>query len=92
MKGEVIVETNDDFATVVGDHIRALRQQRGWTQADLATAAGLSTNYVARLERGELGASLFVASRIAEALDTTLDRLASSRPAQQRTTTRRRTA
>ena len=37
--------------------------------SELADASGLSSNYVARLERGELGASLFVAMRIAEALE-----------------------
>lgn len=70
------VETEPgDFATVVGERIRTARQHRGWTQVELAEASGLSGNYIARLERGELGASLFVASRIAEALGTTIDKL-----------------
>jgi len=64
-----------DFAASVGERIREARQQKGWTQVELAEAAELSSNYVARLERGELGASLFVASRIAEALDLSLDKL-----------------
>ncbi len=77
-----------DFASHVGERIRLARQQKGWTQVQLATAAGLSSNYVARLERGELGASLFVASRLAEALGMTLDGLAQASTA--RTTTKRR--
>ncbi len=56
------------FNTVVGEGIRRARQEHGWTQAFLAERAGLSPNYIARLERGELGPSLFVASRICEAL------------------------
>ena len=56
------------FNASVGEAIRRARQEHGWTQAVLADAAGLSPNYIARLERGELGPSLFVASRICEAL------------------------
>ena len=80
-----------DFASTVGERIRVARQTKGWTQVELAEAAGLSSNYVARLERGELGASFFVATRIAEALGITLDVLATAQPAAPaRTTTKRR--
>jgi len=80
-----------DFASNVGERIRVARQQKGWTQVELAEAAGLSSNYVARLERGELGASLFVAMKIAEALGVTLDVLVQAQPpAPARTTTKRR--
>ena len=65
----------EDFAAVVGERIRTARQERGWTQVELAKVSGLSGNYIARLERGELGASLFVASRIADALETTINEL-----------------
>lgn len=63
------------FNTIVGEAIRRARQEHGWTQAFLAEQAGLSPNYVARLERGELGPSLFVASRICEALTIEIDSL-----------------
>ncbi len=63
------------FNTIVGEAIRRARQEHGWTQAFLAEQAGLSPNYIARLERGELGPSLFVASRICEALQIDLDQL-----------------
>lgn len=53
---------------MVGEAIRRSRQEHGWTQAFLAEQAGLSPNYIARLERGELGPSLFVANRICGAL------------------------
>jgi transcriptional regulator with XRE-family HTH domain len=56
------------FASGVGEAVRNARQAQGWTQAELAERAGLSANYVARLERGELGASLFVAHRLCDAL------------------------
>jgi transcriptional regulator with XRE-family HTH domain len=78
----------DAFTQAVGESIRRARQERGWTQVELAEKAGLSGNYVARLERGEVGPSLFVAQRLCEALDTDLDSLTSPKPA--RATTKRR--
>ena len=83
-------DDSNDFASGVGERIRVARQHKGWTQVELAEAAGLSSNYVARLERGELGASLFVAMRIAEALGITLDGLATAHPTPAKTTTKRR--
>jgi transcriptional regulator with XRE-family HTH domain len=69
------------FNTVVGEGIRRSRQEHGWTQAFLADQAGLSPNYIARLERGELGPSLFVANRICEALGIDLESLVGPPPA-----------
>jgi transcriptional regulator with XRE-family HTH domain len=80
------------FNTIVGEAIRRARQEHGWTQAFLAEQAGLSPNYIARLERGELGPSLFVATRITEALSMSLDDLVGpSGFAARRTGTKRRT-
>ena len=62
--------TSEEFAARFGEGIRAARQSRAWTQVQLAEAAGLSSNYVARLERGELSASLFVAHQLSSALDS----------------------
>ncbi len=72
---EAIQDEHQAFNTVVGDGIRRARQEHGWTQAFLADQAGLSPNYIARLERGELGPSLFVANRICGALGISLDEL-----------------
>ena len=70
------VEAQDEhrsFNVIVGEAIRRSRQEHGWTQAFLAEQAGLSPNYIARLERGELGPSLFVANRICMALEIELE-------------------
>ena len=56
----------------------------------LAEAAGLSPNYVARLERGELGPSLFVANQICEALDIDVEALLSPSGGHVRRTGRRK--
>ena len=78
----------EEFALLVGERIRFARQERGWTQVELAEAAGLSSNYVARLERGELGPSLFVACKLAEAFGLNVDALVG--PAEQQSGKRRR--
>jgi transcriptional regulator with XRE-family HTH domain len=74
------------FAATVGEAVRRRRQSLGWTQVQLAEASGLSPNYVARMERGELGPSLFVAHQLARTLGITVDDLLQT---PQRTTRRR---
>ncbi len=69
------------FNVTVGEAIRRARQEHGWTQAFLAEQSGLSPNYIARLERGELGPSLFVANRICAALSIDLEELVTPNPA-----------
>jgi transcriptional regulator with XRE-family HTH domain len=77
------------FAVGVGERVRHLRQGRGWTQVQLAEAASLSPNFIARLERGELGASFFVASQLAAALEVDVNQLLASTAPTARTTRRR---
>ena len=75
---------------MVGEAVRRARQARGWTQAQLALEAGFSPNYIARLERGELGPSLFVANQLCGALGIDVDALTT--PTAATRTTRRRIA
>ncbi len=42
---------------MTGKEIRVLRQQLGWTQVALADAVGVTSNTVARWERGEMAIS-----------------------------------
>jgi transcriptional regulator with XRE-family HTH domain len=78
------------FAAGVGEAVRRARQAMGWTQLQLAENAGFSSNYIARLERGELGPSLFVAHQLCGALGIEVEALLhSASPAK---TTRRRIA
>jgi transcriptional regulator with XRE-family HTH domain len=63
------------FAAGVGEAVRRARQSLGWTQAQLAEFAGFSPNYIARLERGELGPSLFVANQLCSTLGIEVDAL-----------------
>jgi ribosome-binding protein aMBF1 (putative translation factor) len=77
------------FAASVGEGVRRARQARGWTQVQLAEAAGLSPNYVARLERGELGPSFFVANQLCESLGIDVNELLHPVVPPARTTRRR---
>ncbi len=86
MKTNPIEADPESFALLVGERLRNARQSRGWTQVELAEAATLSSNYVARLERGELGPSLFVACKLAEALGVTVDALVANESPRRRKT------
>ncbi len=48
--------------------LRALREQRGFSQADLAVKSGVSREYIARLETGHHDPSLSTLVKLAEAL------------------------
>jgi DNA-binding XRE family transcriptional regulator len=65
-------------ATTLGQTIRAAREARGLTQADLAARAGVAQAYLCYLEQDQREPSLSIAARIARALDIPLDELAST--------------
>lgn len=60
----------------LADRLRALRRARGWTQANLAAASGLTRSHISRLEGGDIQLpSRERLLRLAQALDTTPDDL-----------------
>ncbi len=63
---------------VLGEVIRIGRKKRGWSQAALATSAGVSRPTVARIESGQ-DVSATSLSKIAAALDLHLRLLDASR-------------
>lgn len=58
----------DDLRRAFGAAVRTLRQERGWTQEDLADAAHLQPTYVSDLERGRRSPGMAIQQRIAWAL------------------------
>jgi ribosome-binding protein aMBF1 (putative translation factor) len=60
------------LAFELGAAVRALREQRGWSQAELARAAGMTQPAVARFEAGGTVPTLPVLERLANALDADL--------------------
>lgn len=72
----------DDKSTLatVGPRLRALRQQRNATLADLAAATGVSVSTLSRLEAGERRPTLELLLPLAKAHGVTLDELVDAPP------------
>ena len=68
------------LAFELGAAVRELRLARGWSQADLASVAGMTQSAVARFEAGGTVPTLPVLGRIARALDADLTVRVEARP------------
>ncbi|MBL7255782.1 helix-turn-helix domain-containing protein [Paractinoplanes lichenicola] len=60
------------LAFELGRSVRELRERRGWSQTQLAKAAGMTQSAVARFEAGGTVPTLTVLERLALALDVSL--------------------
>ena len=63
------------IAKIIGERIRAYRNQKGWSQEYLAEKADVHHTYIGQLERGEKNATIESISKIAGALGVSLSRL-----------------
>lgn len=61
--------------------IRALRDQRGWSQEDLAERASVVTNTISRIERGSVTPDTVTLEKIARAFDLSVVELLQEVPA-----------
>ena len=59
----------------IGMRIKALREQREWSQEELAARAGISRGYLARLETGRHEPTITMLGKIAKALRVKLTKL-----------------
>ena len=64
-----------DIKKVIGDRIRNLRNERGWSQEELAHRSDISPSHIGRLERGERGATIHSLERVTNALGVTIEEL-----------------
>jgi len=62
----------NDINDEVGFNIRRIREERGLSQEELATLAGLHRAYVGQIERGEKNIGLKNLEKIAKALDVNI--------------------
>lgn len=62
-----------DISNYVGPAVRALREQAGFSQEELADRAQLDRTYVSGIERSRRNPSVKSLQRVAAALDTSLD-------------------
>jgi transcriptional regulator with XRE-family HTH domain len=58
-----------DLKETLAINVRRLRQERGWTQEDLADRVGLSARYVGQIERAQASMTITVLGRIANAFE-----------------------
>jgi len=64
-----------EITKIVGDRIRVLRTEKGFSQEELAHRAGVSTSHIGKLERGQKNPSLSSIEKITKALEITLEDL-----------------
>jgi ribosome-binding protein aMBF1 (putative translation factor) len=60
------------LAFELGRTVRELRERRGWSQAQLSQAAGLTQSAIARFEAGGTMPTLLMLVRLARSLDASL--------------------
>jgi transcriptional regulator with XRE-family HTH domain len=58
----------DAVATVFGKRVRKLRKARGWTQEELAKAAGMDAKHIGVIERGAKTSSFDAVGKLSRAL------------------------
>ena len=63
--------TSDGTTKKVAKKLKSLRLYRDLTQAEIADKAKMSTNYYAKIERGEVRPSVDIYERLAKALKVT---------------------
>lgn len=63
--------TSDTTTKKVAKKLKSLRLERNLTQVDLANKADISSNYYAKIERGEIRPSVDMYERIAKVLKVT---------------------
>ena len=60
---------DSEIQKIFARNLKRARGQRGWSQEELALAAGIDRTYVSGCERGVRNPSIIVLERIATALD-----------------------
>lgn len=60
------------LAFELGEQVRDMREERGWSQRDLAQLTGMTQPGIARFEAGGTTPTLPILERIAQAFDSTL--------------------
>lgn len=58
----------DELCKTIGQNIRGLREEKGWTQEELSAKADVHISYIGQIERGLRHPSLNVLFKIANAL------------------------
>ena len=65
----------NDMGTRFGAAVRRLREEKGWSQEELAGEAELNRSYMGEIERATAMPSLATAAKLARALQVSLSHL-----------------
>jgi transcriptional regulator with XRE-family HTH domain len=57
-----------DIRKRLGDNVKRLRQDKGWSQEDYADRAGIHRTYVSDIERGARNPTITVVEKLAKPL------------------------
>lgn len=60
---------SEELQKLFGLNVRRVREERGWTQEELARRAGINRSYLGGVERGKRRVAMENIARIAQALD-----------------------
>lgn len=63
------MKPDNKFIRDIGKRIRQKREERGWSQEQLAIEADIDNSHLGKLERGEGNPTLKLVFRIAQALE-----------------------
>ena len=64
-----------DEAVRLGQNLKKIRTKKNMSQGDIARALNVSRGYVSNIENGKLNPTLSTITKLAEALDVSLDKL-----------------
>ena len=64
-----------DIRRQVGQNVKRIRKERGWSQEELAFESGLHRTYISGIERGARNPTIVILARLAETLRVTVDQL-----------------
>lgn len=67
--------TRDQLKKELGKHIIELREQKGWSQSDLARACNKDRQAIEKLENGKVNPTLYTLLEVANALEISLSKL-----------------
>ena len=67
--------TRDKLKKELGKRIVELREQKGWSQSDLARACNKDRQAIEKLENGKVNPTLYTLLEVANALEVKLSKL-----------------
>jgi transcriptional regulator with XRE-family HTH domain len=71
----LIEDSDEEEAMALGERIRQLRKEHGWSQAELGSKVGTDSQRISRYENGRITPSVEALVRLADALEVSVDYL-----------------